>query len=53
MTSPPVPLQSFTHFVHANVGAYNHLIVFGYEKYFELVDIGQMWMDGNKTAEAE
>ena len=46
--SPPVPLQS-THFVHANVVAYNHLIVFGYKKRLELVDLGQMGMDDNKT----
>jgi hypothetical protein len=50
--SPPVPLQS-THFVHANVGAYNQLVVFDYKKRLELVDIGQMGMAGNKTGDTK
>ena len=51
--SPPVPLQSSTQFVHANVGVYNHLIVFGFKKRLELVGIGQMGMDGNKRGDTE
>jgi len=51
--SPPAPLPSSTHFIHVNVGAYNRLIVFGYKKRHELVDIRQMGMDGNKIWDTE
>jgi hypothetical protein len=49
MIPPPVPHQSSTHFVHTTVGTNNHVIIFGYEKCFMLVNIGQKGMDGNRT----